>query len=85
MKMKVSEKEIEHFKKVLARFGNDTVCRCSKCGRTVYLTFENGLRNGWSPCCDGIVMPIIYHQADIDKAVGNIVSSAKKQAIVKVN
>jgi hypothetical protein len=40
--------------------GNDTVVCCSKCGRKEALTFENGLKNGWSKCCGGLTMPIIY-------------------------
>lgn len=48
--------------------GNDTVVRCPKCGRTQALLFKNGLKNGWSTCCGGFTMPIIYHQADIYEA-----------------
>ena len=68
----LTKKEIKHFKEVFARFGDDVVVRCKHCDRTQYLTFENGLRNGWSEC-HSETMPIIYQQADIDKAVGNIV------------
>lgn len=68
-----TKNEVKHFKKRFARFGDDTVVRCKRCGRTQYLKFENGLRNGWS-LCHGYTMPIIYQQADIDKAVGNIFS-----------
>lgn len=68
-------KEINYFKQQLKRFGNDTVVRCKNCGRTQYLQFENGLRNGWD-ICHGETMPIIYQQANIDKAVKNIISKS---------
>lgn len=80
---KLTKKELKHFKEVFARFGDDTVVRCKQCGRTQYLKFGNGLRNGWS-LCHGKTMPIIYQQADIDKATGNIVSEAfSKMVVVK--
>lgn len=60
-----------HFEEVLARFGNDTVVQCKKCGRTQYLKFANGLKNGWSKCC-GYTMPIVFHKADIEKSVRSL-------------
>ena len=80
---KPTKKEIEHFKEVFARFGDDTVVRCEKCGRTQYLKFENGLMNGWSKCCNGMTMPIIYHQANINKAVEHIVKRSMARATIK--
>ena len=64
----------------LTRTGNDTVVRCPKCGRTQYLRFSNGLRNGWSKCCGGLTMPIIFIQKQaktIDGAVKEIVAEAR--------
>ena len=81
--MKSEEKEVEHFKEVFARFGDDTVVRCKKCGRTQYLKFKNGLINGWSKCCDGLTMPIIYHEANIDKAVEEIVKRSMANATIR--
>jgi len=75
--VKNPRQEIMYFKLQLARTDNDTVVRCSKYGRTQYLKFENGLRNGWS-ICHGYTMSIIYLQADIDKVVGNIVRDVRK-------
>ena len=59
--------------------GDDTVVRCPKCGRTQGLSFENGLRNGWSTCCGGLTMPIIYIRGKktVEKAVASIVSKPK--------
>lgn len=64
--------------------GNDTVVRCPKCGRTQALTFENGLKNGWSTCCGGLAMPIIYIRGKntIENAVANIVTEAKANASI---
>ena len=59
------------FKKNLARFGNDTVVQCKKCGRTQYLKFKNGLKYGWSKCC-GYTMPIVYCIANIEDAVKSL-------------
>jgi putative transposon-encoded protein len=55
----MNEVDLE-FEKKLERYGNDTVVRCPKCGRTQYLRFENGLKNGWDKCCGGFTMPIVY-------------------------
>ena len=72
------------FEEKLRRFGDDTVVRCPKCGRTQTLKFENGLRNGWSKCCGGFTMPIIYildKEKTIDHAVSSIVSKASREAL----
>jgi hypothetical protein len=55
--------------------GYDCIVQCKTCGKTQYLEFRNGLRNGWSLCCN-YTMPIIWQQANIDKAVGDIVKEA---------
>lgn len=68
----MGEIDIDYYKKQMRRFCNDTVVRCPKCGRTQYLKFSNGLRNGWSICC-GYTMPIIYCEADINKAVYDVI------------
>lgn len=81
---RISDKEVEHFKEVMARFGDDTVVCCFKCGRTAYLRFSNGLRNGWSTCCGGLTMPIVYMDTDIDKAVRGICQEAIAKAKVAV-
>jgi hypothetical protein len=59
--------------------GNDTVVRCPKCGRTQALTFENGLENGWSTCCGGLTMPIVYIRGKntVEKAIANIMAKAE--------
>lgn len=54
--------------------GYDCIVQCPKCSRMQYLEFKNGLKNGWSTCCGGLTMPIIWQEADIDKAVLNILS-----------
>lgn len=71
-----SKSTLDHWKLQLARSGNDTVVRCSKCGRTQYLRFANGLKNGWSEC-HGLTMPIVFHQADIEKAVLEVLEVQK--------
>lgn len=53
--------------------GYDCIVQCPKCGRTQYLEFKNGLKNGWSKCCGEFTMPIIWQDANIEKAVSNIV------------
>jgi hypothetical protein len=64
-------KELKINPRLLA--GNDTVVRCPKCGRTQALLFKNGLKNGWSTCCGGLTMPIIYHQADVYDATKMVI------------
>jgi hypothetical protein len=76
--------EKEEYEKKLWDLGNDTVVRCPKCGRTQYLKFENGLRNGWSKCC-GLTMPIVFLSKEnlIEDAIGNIVkTSCEKLGVV---
>jgi len=68
--MKATEQQIE----MMRRYGNDTIVQCPKCKRTQYLQFKNGLKNGWSKCCNGLTMPIIYQEANIDKTIKQIVS-----------
>jgi len=68
----MKKKELE---KNLARFGQDTVVECPKCGRRQYLKFANGLKNGWSKCCGGYTMPIIYCIANIGEAVGKAINN----------
>jgi len=63
--------------KKVASVNYDTIVQCKKCFRKQYLQFVNGLKNGWSKCC-GYTMPIIYCDADIDKAVKSIVNEAKR-------
>jgi len=74
-----SARDIKEAEKLgISRFllaGNDTVVRCPECGRTQGLTFENGLKNGWSKCC-GLTMPIIYIHGK--KIVENAVASIDK-------
>jgi hypothetical protein len=55
----------------------DCIVQCPKCGRTQYLEFKNGLANGWSKCCSGLTMPIIWQDANIDAAVKFCFSKAK--------
>lgn len=56
--------------------GYDCIVQCPKCGRTQYVEFRNGLRNGWSTCCGGLTMPIVWHNANIDKAIGEIIKNS---------
>ena len=56
--------------------GYDCIVQCPMCGRIQYLEFKNGLKNGWSKCCNGLTMPIIWQNADIDKAISGIVKEA---------
>ena len=70
--MKATKQQIE----MMRRYGNDTIVQCPKCKRTQYLQFKNGLKNGWNKCCNGLTMPIIYQEANIDKAIKQIVSEA---------
>jgi len=49
---------------------DNTIVQCRKCGRRQHLTFENGLKNGWSKCC-GEIMPIIHCTANIEEVVKN--------------
>lgn len=60
--------------------GYDCIVQCPKCKRTQYLEFKNGLKNGWSKCCNGYTMPIIWQNADIDAAVGGIIKDAIKNS-----
>lgn len=53
---------------------NDTIVRCPKCGRAQSLMFKNGLKNGWSKCCDGLTMPIIFTKADVYKATSETIT-----------
>ena len=53
--------------------GYDCITQCPKCGRTQCLMFSNGLRNGWSTCCGGYTMPIVWQETDIDKAVSDLI------------
>jgi len=73
--MNVTEQQIE----MMRRYGGDTIVQCPKCKRTEYLQFKNGLKNGWSKCCNGLTMPIIYQEANIDNALKQIVSEAFKE------
>lgn len=57
--------------------GYDCIVQCPKCGRTQYLEFKNGLKNGWDSCCGNLTMPIVWQEADIDKAVSEICAEAK--------
>ena len=59
----------EEYARKCRETGSDTVVRCPKCGRTQYLQFANGLKNGWSSC-HGLTMPIVFTDANIKKAVG---------------
>ena len=68
LKRTATKKQIKRMR----RLGDDTIVQCEYCGRTQYLKFVNGLRNGWSRCCHGLTMPIIYHEADVEKAVKEI-------------
>ena len=61
--------------------GYDCIVQCQKCKRTQYLEFKNGLRNGWDTCCDGLTMPIVWQQADIEKAVKEIVVESKTLSV----
>ena len=62
------------------RHGYDCIVQCPTCGRTQYLEFKNGLKHGWHTCCGGLTMPIIWQNANIDKAVSGIVKDAKEKA-----
>ena len=68
----------QHYQRLLKDY--DTIVQCKKCFKKQYLRFVNGLKNGWSQCC-GYTMPIIYCDADIDKAVESIVNEAKRKAL----
>lgn len=81
---RLTETEIQHFREQLERFGNDTVCKCFKCGRIQYLNFSDGLKNGWSRCCGGLAMTMVYMDTDIDKTVSSIFQEAVKEAWIKV-
>jgi hypothetical protein len=54
----------------------DCIVQCPKCNRTQYLEFKNGLKNGWSTCCGGYTMTIVWHDVDIAKTVGEIIKSS---------
>jgi hypothetical protein len=58
----------------------DCIVQCPKCQRTQYLQFKNGLKNGWSSCCGGLTMPILWQEVDIEKAVSAII----KETLEKV-
>jgi hypothetical protein len=73
--MRTLEERIQYAKD----HGYDCVVQCSKCGRTQYLLFKNGLKNGWDTCCGGLTMPIMWQEANIDKAVKEIVTEPKTQ------
>ena len=81
---RLTEQEIQHFREQLEKFGNDTVCKCFKCGRIQYLNFADGLKNGWSKCCGGLTMTMVYMDTDIDKAVSAIFQQSVKEAWLKV-
>jgi len=81
---RVSDQEVERFKENFARFGNDTAVRCFSCGRTQYLNFADGLRNGWSKCCGGYTMTVVYMNTDIDKAVGSIEVNLRLTRLMRI-
>jgi hypothetical protein len=66
--------KMSEFERKLARFGDDTVVECPKCGRRQYLKFANGLKNGWSKCC-GYTMPIVFCKANIVEAVREVLGA----------
>ena len=55
------------------KYGYDTIVKCPYCGKTEYLNFEQSLRNGWSKCCLGYTMPIVWQNIDKNKVISNIV------------
>lgn len=57
--------------------GYNCIVQCPKCLRTQYLEFRNGLRNGWSICCGGLTMPIIWQNANISDAVMGIIKECE--------
>lgn len=59
--------------------GYDSITQCTKCGKITYLKFANGLRNGWGLCC-GYTPTLVWHNADIEAAVGGIVKDASKNS-----
>lgn len=74
--------EVNHFHDQLG-YDLDTVVRCPKCGRTQYLRLQWGIENGWSECCEGKIMPIIYylasHKAEDDLLAGIRVYYLRKE------
>jgi hypothetical protein len=64
--------------------GYDCIVQCPVCKRTQYLEFKNGLKNGWSTCCKGYTMPIIWQEANIEAAVSGIVKDACNESQKKV-
>lgn len=63
----------------MIRFADcDTVVQCKKCGRKQYLSFVNGLKNGWDKCC-GYTMSIIECKADIGKVVQSLIPMSIKE------
>lgn len=58
----------------------NSITRCNTCGKTFYLTFANGLRNGWGLCCS-YTPTLIWHNADIAKAVIEIFNEPKPKII----
>jgi hypothetical protein len=70
------------FERKLERTGNDTVVRCPKCGRTQYLLFRNGLKNGWDKCCGNLTMPVIYI-SNMPKTVHDSMKEVIEETMVK--
>lgn len=59
--------------------GQDSYLKCTVCGRESTTNFASSLARGWEKCC-GYTMRLERTDADIDAAVGGIVSDAMKKA-----
>lgn len=61
-------------------YNKDTVVKCFKCGKVVYVNMADSLKHGWTTCCR-LTATLVFSKADIESEVGVLMDRAFISAV----